>query len=645
MLEVGFARADITTWEPGTCALGWGQETNFIEGIGTRLYVRAMVVRGPAGTLAYACADLCFVSTAVWNAVIERLAAMPSRGLGPHDVVLTATHTHSGPGGFSHHVTYNGSSLGFCPTVFETIVRGFVEAILGADDARRPATLRVGEAHVPYDEPVAFNRSIEAYNRNRDVGRVDGARTELGTRRLSVTLRADDTEGRTLGILNWFGVHGTSVHADARILHGDNKGLAALRFEAQARRDRAFAPGFVAIFAQEAAGDVSPNGHVDEERGVLRGTSEDDLESAAQNAVIQVRYARQAFEAARGEAALEGPIGGHVRRIDFADAAVSPEHADGFVGQRTRKAVLGLGATAGTAEGPGPARPVESILRAFTRARAEFGRMLGREVDPKLPFLEVGRGVEGQFLGLVPTRAGFPLVAPRVPTVAFVEAADRAGEMGSLPWVPEVLPLQIARIGSLVLVALPCEPTTVAGERIRRTVAEALAFAGVSRIVIAPYANGYAGYVTTREEYEAQHYEGASTLFGPWTLAAYQTALADLATAGLREGLAKVEGPELALASQETLVRQRIAGREGVSARSRGVAPGFHPGPVWLTMGLRSASRATPQTPGLSAPGPGPAQALDPGSMNCASRSSSNRPSQDRRATLPTKRAALASTA
>ena len=46
-----------------------------------------------------------------------------------------------------------------------------------------------------------------------------------------------------------------------------------------------------------------------------------------------------------------------------------------------------------------------------------------------------------------------------------------------------------------------------------------------------------------------------------------------------------------------------------------------------------------PQTPpGLSAPGPGPAQALDAGSMNCAMRSSSNRRRQDRRRSCPPRR-------
>lgn len=37
-------------------------------------------------------------------------------------------------------------------------------------------------------------------------------------------------------------------------------------------------------------------------------------------------------------------------------------------------------------------------------------------------------------------------------------------------------------------------------------------------VVVAGPANTYAHYVTTREEYAVQRYEGASTLFGPCTL-------------------------------------------------------------------------------------------------------------------------------
>jgi neutral ceramidase len=93
----------------------------------------------------------------------------------------------------------------------------------------------------------------------------------------------------------------------------------------------------------------------------------------------------------------------------------------------------------------------------------------------------------------------------------------------------------VMRLGNLAILPTPFEITTISGDRLRDTVLARLAGTGVDRAVIAGLSNGYASYVTTREEYGAQHYEGASTLFGPWTLAAWQQNFASVAEA-LRDG-------------------------------------------------------------------------------------------------------------
>ena len=46
---------------------------------------------------------------------------------------------------------------------------------------------------------------------------------------------------------------------------------------------------------------------------------------------------------------------------------------------------------------------------------------------------------------------------------------------------------------------------------------------GVERVIISSYTNAYCGYVTTYEEYQMQCYEGGHTVFGEYTLAAFQT--------------------------------------------------------------------------------------------------------------------------
>jgi neutral ceramidase len=93
------------------------------------------------------------------------------------------------------------------------------------------------------------------------------------------------------------------------------------------------------------------------------------------------------------------------------------------------------------------------------------------------------------------------------------------------------LPLQLIRLGSLIIIAHPGEMTTMSGRRMRKTILDILGGDGIKHAVVATYAGAFSSYTTTREEYAMQHYEGASTLYGPWTLAAYQQENAKLATA------------------------------------------------------------------------------------------------------------------
>src|SRR5262249_16793834 len=98
------------------------------------------------------------------------------------------------------------------------------------------------------------------------------------------------------------------------------------------------------------------------------------------------------------------------------------------------------------------------------------------------------------------------------------------------PMQEQVLPLGLVRIGQLVLAVGPAEYTTMTGRRIRAAVAKELG-TEPRYVVIAGYANDYAGYVTTREEYESQQYEGGHTRFGPWTEAGYRQEFVRLAHA------------------------------------------------------------------------------------------------------------------
>jgi len=121
------------------------------------------------------------------------------------------------------------------------------------------------------------------------------------------------------------------------------------------------------------------------------------------------------------------------------------------------------------------------------------------------------------------------------------------GEIGPIEWVPYILPEQVFRLGDLWILAVPGEFTTMSGRRLRNMVKQQLQTAGVwtdnSHVVIAGLANSYSHYITTYEEYQQQRYEGASTLYGPHTLALHMQNMAGLVDA-LVSGVPAAVGPE-----------------------------------------------------------------------------------------------------
>jgi neutral ceramidase len=80
--------------------------------------------------------------------------------------------------------------------------------------------------------------------------------------------------------------------------------------------------------------------------------------------------------------------------------------------------------------------------------------------------------------------------------------------------LPVEAPLGVHQVGGLLLVTLPGEFTAAMGRRVANGVAAAADWPS-SRVLLVGLANEYLSYFATPEEYSLQHYEGASTLWGP----------------------------------------------------------------------------------------------------------------------------------
>ena len=482
-------------------------------GIHMRLRSRAFIIVSPCNgkRIVFVSADLGMVFQAVKQEVVKRLKAKYNDLYRAENVIISATHTHAGPGGYSHYALYNAISLGFDSQNFEVIVNGIYESIVKAHDNLVEGTISIARGDLGNGN---WNRSKEAYLRNPDVGEYSH-----DTDHAMTLLKLTAADGRPIGTINWYAVHGTSLGNNNRLISGDNKGYASYLFERAMDTDYGAAKTFVAAFAQSNEGDVSPNipDDPDHKHEFSR------LETSAQR---QYDCGRLLYDGA--QTAIEGGVDYRHVLVDFANVKVDARWTDGQGAQTTCGSAIGAAKLAGTEDGRG----VFFLKEGLAKGNVSGVQKVLLRIALALMLFAVK-----YILRLAPgasrrTRRELSKSMAIVPREEECQGKKpiflRSGGMKP-PWTSQVLPVQLAVIGQLAIVAVPFECTTMAGRRLRIAVEDALREHGIGYCVIAGLANAYAGYLTTPEEYALQHYEGASTEFGPWQLGALQQIAVGLA--------------------------------------------------------------------------------------------------------------------
>lgn len=136
----------------GTPIGGFARLSYEATGIRDRTGVRAVVVEAAGCRVALVSAELLLVPEALEEAVRARLSDVPLDGL-----VLAATHTHAGPGGYWDDAFGERLATGpFDPKIRDAIARVIAAAIRGAVAAEGPARLAVGRARA---EKLVHSRS------------------------------------------------------------------------------------------------------------------------------------------------------------------------------------------------------------------------------------------------------------------------------------------------------------------------------------------------------------------------------------------------------------------------------------------------------------------------------------------------------
>jgi neutral ceramidase len=523
--QVGAGIGDITAGTAEVGMLGYADPAQTTAGLASRLWARAFVVADGAGQrVAFVSAEIDFITQAVQVEVLRRLKARYGTAYTDQNLVLTATHTHSGPGGFDEYTLYNLTTLGFEAPVYEAVVAGIVRAVDAAHADLAPGAVKIAEGHL---SGANVNRSIEPFNANPAADRAKFPNA-VDTR---MTVLRFEQAGRPVGLLSFFATHGTSMTQHNHLISADNKGYAAHLIEEDTHGvDWAHRGDFVAAFAQSSAGDMSPNLR----GGGAQGPTDDEFANTRIIGELQAGKARQLFDGATE--VLSGPIAARGRYVDFSAVPVTGAYTPDGQAHRTCPGALGQNFTAGAEDGPGPDIVDEGDLSTN-------------------PLLLVA--------GIIVNPTPAEVRACQAPKDVFLGSGSQ-----NPPWTPQVMPLQVLRIGQLAITTAPGEFTIVAGERVRAAVAAQLAGVTTHQI-LAGYANAYAGYVTTPEEYDLQHYEGAATHFGRYTQPAYAQELAKVAAA-LRDGQ-----PTPSAVQPPALTRNRISVRPGVVLDSAPLGKSF----------------------------------------------------------------------
>jgi neutral ceramidase len=248
------------------------------RGIHTRLYANAFVLQDAHDTkLAIVQVDLGFLSAEVHQGVADRIQA--ATGIDRAHLMISATHTHGGPGGTNQYQGYallGGDELD--PRVFEAIVGGISRAVVRANEGLAPAALAWGQAELGANH----NRRTQQWCLNPEAHCVDGYWDGTGPTPHNGTLtvvRVDGQDGRRLGAITNYANHGTVGGDDNLLFSGDNQAFAVREVE------RAIGDGAIDVLLNGSQGDQSPNGDAGRAWDGLGGIRKDyaEMEGAGRN--------------------------------------------------------------------------------------------------------------------------------------------------------------------------------------------------------------------------------------------------------------------------------------------------------------------------------------------------------------------------
>ena len=509
-LMAGASRVDITP-PPGFPMGGNGFAAAFGRGYWTRLYARAFFFRDVAGqSLALVSCDLNAMAGGL-QAQVAWLLRNDKLNLTRENLVLTATHVHQGPGNFMSSKVYNDRASpepGFDSRLFFWLADRIGCAVREAARRARPSELVFKQGKV---SELLRNRAPEPFllNPDRDEVLAAGPPAIDCPKPFSKVCPRYRAVDETLGLLEiyqtlpagtrnqvaslvFLSVHPEAMSHETALYQSDFTGLAMNLLE------RRYPPEeFVAAFFNGADGDISVRWKRQNRNEAV--VFADSLVGA----IDQTHAAGRAVDL-DPNARIE---------VGQTDIKANPYFSTGFPGSWKAKANCVTNPNPG---GEPLCLAPEPLFGVATVGGAEDSRTpmfdLGWKPGVRWNVARDGQGLkQGAFESS--TLAGIDLTALVSPSCFYPESilVSLVGFGGSHP---------------LTFAAIPGEATRTTWWRAKKALERV---ATLGEVVPLGLANEYIYYVTTREEYAAQGYEGSSDVFGPMTAEVIQAALQSLA--------------------------------------------------------------------------------------------------------------------
>ena len=416
MIKVGIQRVNITP-PIGTPLGGYIAREDVSQGIHDDLWAEAIVIEGGNSSVAIVVTDLLGLDGELVRKIRESISR--SINLSPSNIMVAATHTHSGP----------DLLLGYQGKASTTYIQKLTESITGAVNAawQVRSSMRLGAAQGSVEGVGANRRSANGLPIDPHVG----------------VLRFDREGSQLAGIVVNYTCHATVLGPDNLLISADYPGYMRNII------NKLKGPNVITAFTNGAAGDINP-GYSAELSALGAEIPGRTFERAEQLGTMLAGEVLKVLETI--EPAPDVPIAVRVKEVPLSLKPLpTAEQAEATLHEKeiTLSNLLNRGA------------PIEVVTKAkIERLHADL-------------------------------------------LVKQIQARNRSARKGSMK-----VELQAIRIGDCALLAFPGELFVEIGLRIKDQ-------SPFKYTYIVGYANGYIGYIPTKEAFDEGGYETVAANFTP----------------------------------------------------------------------------------------------------------------------------------